>query len=183
MEQNELMHYGVLGMKWGVRRYQNADGSLTTVGKKEYKKSLKSAKEMRRYLEYKVYDSSGFADEYYRMLKIYSKNYKKALVKDPTKSNQKTQRISNTIDDLDNQFKLWKDRNSKDVKNLKNHVNSMIYKYHDTKIKDVDIGTRKNGIEFVNSIVKFVDHYQDLRKENMPGYNADVYHPIRVYHS
>ena len=30
----ELFHYGVKGMKWGVRRYQNKDGSLTPVGKK-----------------------------------------------------------------------------------------------------------------------------------------------------
>lgn len=36
-----LCHYGIMGMKWGVRRFQNADGSLTTAGKARYGKGGK----------------------------------------------------------------------------------------------------------------------------------------------
>ena len=32
--ENELYHHGIKGQKWGVRRYQNEDGSLTAAGKK-----------------------------------------------------------------------------------------------------------------------------------------------------
>lgn len=34
--ENELYHYGIRGMKWGVRRYQNKDGTLSEAGKKRY---------------------------------------------------------------------------------------------------------------------------------------------------
>lgn len=34
MGMNELFHYGIQGMKWGVRRYQNPDGTLTAEGRK-----------------------------------------------------------------------------------------------------------------------------------------------------
>ena len=54
MNDTSLTHWGVKGMKWGVRRYQNKDGSLTAAGKKRYgdsndqdkgkKKSLSVAK-------------------------------------------------------------------------------------------------------------------------------------------
>lgn len=33
---DELRHHGILGQKWGVRRFQNKDGSLTEAGKKRY---------------------------------------------------------------------------------------------------------------------------------------------------
>lgn len=36
MADYELRHWGIKGMKWGVRRYQNEDGSLTDAGKKRY---------------------------------------------------------------------------------------------------------------------------------------------------
>lgn len=39
MNENDLYHWGIKGMKWGVRRYQNADGSLTAAGRKRYTNS------------------------------------------------------------------------------------------------------------------------------------------------
>ncbi len=39
MENTELTHHGILGMKWGVRRYQNKNGTLTAAGKKRYSDS------------------------------------------------------------------------------------------------------------------------------------------------
>lgn len=45
-----LAHFGTLGMKWGVRKYQNADGSLTPAGKERYyvKKTKKGNEVIRR---------------------------------------------------------------------------------------------------------------------------------------
>lgn len=51
MNQNdELLHYGIKGQKWGIRRYQNPDGTLTAEGRKrakqEYRADNKEAYEL-----------------------------------------------------------------------------------------------------------------------------------------
>ena len=183
MATDYLSHHGIKGQKWGVRRYQNADGSLTEAGKKrEYKKSLRSDKKIRRDMELEAYDSARFANAYSIKSKSYSKKYEKAISKDPTKSKLKTQRIENTKSLLDYSAKYWSDYNSENIKRVKKQVDSMMAKYSGTKIKDVNSKIKKNGIEYIKSIrssMANANAIYDLHKSRDYQYNADIYTPIK----
>lgn len=76
---NYLQHYGIKGMKWGVRRYQNYDGRYTQAGVKRYNKAMDTYE--KRKADYKTAKSSGMRGDELKLKKAKVKESKRQVKK------------------------------------------------------------------------------------------------------
>ena len=77
-----LVHYGILGQKWGIRRFQNADGSLTDEGRIRYGKGLKGKKQFAKDLEKDLLSAKNDTD-YKKKIKTWGKTAEESNILDP----------------------------------------------------------------------------------------------------
>lgn len=102
MMSNQLQHHGTRGMKWGIRRYQNKDGSLTPAGKRRYAKEKAElmAEEKALKNRKRTQDKIDKLDEKRRELDALSESIKRgASSKNSTRDNSSHNTIKSMSDD------------------------------------------------------------------------------------
>lgn len=161
MSEYYLAHHGILGQKWGVRRYQNPDGSLTNAGAKRY---VKVESKYNRYLsKSKSFDDKISAARKKNRAKIENKISKieaKRNLENADKLDRKIEKKKAQLKDFDDYTKSVNasakkyNRIINDYKNAKltaitdsNYTKTTEYKrikraYADQKISDIYYGNQ-----------------------------------------
>lgn len=133
-----LAHHGVKGMHWGVRRYQNPDGSLTAAGRRRMEKSDRRRVRDARF-ESKAIDRERKTTE--RLLKKAEKKYNK--IKDSTKDTKHNRKIEDKYNVAKKLDERVAKKQSEQYKKAISLTNDYIKQYGDKKIKDLRLD--KNG--------------------------------------
>lgn len=160
MNTNELTHHGIKGMRWGIRRYQNKDGTLTPAGKKRYDQELAKLKSEEKILKNRQRTAAKF-----EKLENMRKNNDAMREVEKQHEPAKPVKIKRIKDMSDAELKAFKERLQleKDVKDLANSTRNETIKKGQTFVENVLTKSGENlttqvlnhyGSKAINKLIK-----------------------------
>lgn len=186
---DELCHWGIKGMKWGVRRYQNEDGTLTAAGKKrvakreargeyamtkrEVKKSMKNGSTANQDKVYAEYEKEFRDHKRWNELGRESTKVAKELMESEERDYE-----SNPYGELSKRTKdLYKRHAELDKQMTKIEIDigkKYIEKFNDARLKDINYG---GSVEKGQEMLEAYNKAYRMRKDGyIPGaYVEDEY--------
>lgn len=164
--ENELKHYGVKGMHWGVRRYQNPDGTLTEEGRRRKRKT----NDIKNYLKSKlgIYDPdddnpyvSKERKERRRKEKQAAKDLKKMAVNTEVKIQEKNvKRAKKAVEDAQKNLEYWKGKQA-------------VGSFFDKKYRNPDGSLNDEGKTRKSKGKQYDADYWDAHDKKDPRYMSD----------
>lgn len=158
---NELKHYGIPGMEWGVRRYQNKDGSLTKAGierygtKSNYEKVQRAKKKaspenLDKIRKRAISEANTQSDlaKYKKMVED-AKNPKQSTSKDSIEKGAESQETKTKKISIDEKIKSMNDQELQAAVNRINNEKTLRQYYKDINQKQVS-----KGKKFVDYVAK-----------------------------
>ena len=132
---DELYHHGILGMKWGIRRYQNEDGTLTSKGKARYME-VESSKHLQKSETRKAIKTLRYHTKF-------DPRYAATYGKKSTKFKNKAERYGKGT----NEYNKYMKKAEKNARRAKEHTRNSVIALK--KIRDIDSGKLKAGRDFI----------------------------------
>ena len=155
---NELYHHGVKGQKWGVRRYQNPDGSLTAAGKRRFKRVVSDEKKQQLHTKRAKFLLEGNAENERVTARELKETYKdfKDFGMSKKESHFYKQSIEDALQKSKTYEKLLKDIDSGKIKAGRDFVTNLDRKGHFKSVED-GIIFKKSDSEIARNRYKIKD--------------------------
>lgn len=140
MDNTELKHWGVKGQKWGVRRYQNKDGSLTPAGQKRYNKEMEKLKAEEKILKSKARTQAKLDKLDSKRQELDELRKKVDGIKEKHKNKSETKPSKKSV----------KDMSDEELRSVINRIDM------EKRYSDLTAPQKSKGNKFINTILKDV---------------------------